>query len=290
MKLFHETQNSIYLFLLENIGLNNLTWELFNQEIDFEIIEDKFKNFSPEYLKMLNKQDIPILLTDVEKKALAQLSGEKYISEFLDDKTILKLKNMGIESCWDKDSIILKNQQKHEVKSNNFKKLLHAIKNKRMISYYAKSILGKPEKKAVPFKLGYSLVKNKFWVFVYDPISKKYHNVLIDSMENLTILEKYNDNFEYRDYLKTKRKEIILRVDNTEYIIERFLRVFSYYEKEVEFNENYYEVKLIYYKFDEKEIMKDIMSFGKYLVVLKPESIKREIINRIQWAIDNYEK
>jgi predicted DNA-binding transcriptional regulator YafY len=90
---------------------------------------------------------------------------------------------------------------------------------------------------------------------------------------------------------KYSKEPIVLEVFDKRQAMERCFMCFSGLERTAKIiGENKYEITLLYYLFNEEEIIKNILSLGPYVKVLSPERIKSEIIIRLKKTMDLLEK
>ena len=103
----------------------------------------------------------------------------------------------------------------------------------------------------------------------------------LDTMQNLEVTEETADielREEYKEFLKINTKKVVLDVEPVDHVIERCFRVFSYYDR------NKYRLEISYLKADEKEVIKNILSMGPYVIVMEPRVIQKEVYGRIAEA------
>jgi predicted DNA-binding transcriptional regulator YafY len=95
---------------------------------------------------------------------------------------------------------------------------------------------------------------------------------------------------EYEEFLKNNTKKIILDVDPIDHVIERCFRIFSFYDRKAVFNKdaNTYKLEISYLKFDENEVIRDILSLGSNVMVMEPKRIQKEVLKRIKAASIQY--
>lgn len=318
MKLFHEVENKYYEFL--SYLLNHKAeyskeeiYELFEKEfsgeVDFEVMDSLFSKengsifcFDEGNFVSAIQESLPIRNTKVELQAAKLLTKTGYERHFLSEETIYKLDlaTKDIESEWNLDAIVIKNQYAEgaTVQDKNYEKELRllrkAIKEKTAIccdnekegefSYHDRYI--------VPVKLEYSFIGDRYWVCVYEPVQKRYFKMRLDTMSNIRMTEKIcREAFDgYAEYQKKHSKKVILEVERTRHVIERCFRIFSYYDRQAVYDEKEkkYLLEIQYFSQDEKELIRDIMSLGSSVVVLEPQEIQQEVYRRILLAKSNY--
>lgn len=82
---------------------------------------------------------------------------------------------------------------------------------------------------------------------------------------------------------KTKKSELTLRICNERNTLERCLLHFAHFEKQAErIDKLHYLLRLRYEQEDETELVIRILSFGPFVEVLEPASLREQIINRLK--------
>ena len=96
---------------------------------------------------------------------------------------------------------------------------------------------------------------------------------------------------EYQEYIEENTKKIILDVDPVDHVIERCFRIFSFYERKAIYDKELqkYKLEIKYLKFDENEVIRDILSLGSSVIVMEPKRLQKEIYRRIVRAKEIYE-
>ena len=66
----------------------------------------------------------------------------------------------------------------------------------------------------------------------------------------------------YQTFLKGNTRIVKLDIEPVDHVIERCFRIFSYYDRKARYDkqDNKYRLEISYLKFDETEIIKDILS------------------------------
>ena len=69
-------------------------------------------------------------------------------------------------------------------------------------------------------------------------------------------------------------------------MIERCFRLFSFYERKAVYDReaDRYSLEITYHSYDEAELIRDILSLGSSVVVMKPAGIRRKVFERIKEA------
>ena len=90
--------------------------------------------------------------------------------------------------------------------------------------------------------------------------------------------------------MRNNSKTVVLEVDLVQHVIERCFRLFSFYDRKAVYDSDKekYRLELSYYRFDESEVLRDIMSLGSNVIVIEPRGIQIKIYNRIVAARKRY--
>ena len=81
-----------------------------------------------------------------------------------------------------------------------------------------------------------------------------------------------------------------MRVCSERHALERLFRLFSYYQRELDYdkNTNTYTLKVYYYDFDQNALMHNLLSAGHLITVIEPEEPRQEMIRKIRDSLDRY--
>lgn len=248
---------------------------------------------------------VPIRPTISEIQWLRMLLEDKRLSLFLEDKTMQKLgeKLEDMDNLFNKDYFLEKNIDfsDDEIEDVTFQKtlkvLIKAIEQNKFVKYTSRAKDGTMfnEEVAFPFRIEHSIRNDKFRLSAFALKDRRIVKINISGMQTAEVIEEVNDELREKAYeeIRSKRCEepLVLEVENRRNSVERCFSVFSFYEKEAYFNrgEKKHELKIYYYEFDEAEIIKDILSLGSSVVVVKPESVREKVIEKLKKAFFLYE-
>lgn len=323
MKFFHESENKYYevISILLN-GKSSYCREEIDEKIkqviegerDFEVEdilfskkeETIFKYTKAEY-KPIIAAKFPVRNNQIELQAIKTLKDNNYVKYFLEASTMKKLKGIAtnIEALWDIEGIDVKNQfckEKDNLQRNQEKKLniiAKAILQHKSIVYdniLYSEIAGLKYKyinaEVFPIRIEYSLMNDVFRICTYDTEQKRFIKMNFATMKNIQMGSSVNETLEskYEEFLLENMKKVILEIDPVPHIIERCFRIFSSYDRKAIFEqkENKYLLEISYLKFDEMEVIRDILSMGSYAIVIEPKKLQKEIYRRIIKSRDNY--
>lgn len=323
MKLFDETENKYYELiarLLQNKqtyskkDVENLVEENLLGKPDLNVMDTIFAGNEGEELiflmengryKPILEQDFPIRAGTLEKEAVSSLLDNGYVGHFLSEETIEKLKSSTKDMVceWTPKDIVVKNVFADGAAEQNIKYgpvislLAKAIKGRRAIRYDNISKEKNFEYRnqyVYPVRIEFSIKNDRFRVNAYEPNQHRFIKMNLDTMENISLTEEVCDDdleAKYKEFLKANTKTVKIDVEPVNHVIERCFRVFSYYDRRARYDkeENKYRLEISYLKFDESEIIKDILSLGSYVTVIEPPQLQDEVYRRILAASKLYE-
>lgn len=167
-----------------------------------------------------------------------------------------------------------------------FRKLLDAMRNKQWISYTYRTNTShqKTQASAVPWKMEYSAFDRRWWIILYLPDE---HRTVKAKLANLHELQFGKcSNITDGQILSAMEKllapeEITLRILPERKALERCAMVFERqmfqsYSKEADGS---YVFKFRYYKFDENEILRNLLYLGSSVQLLAPESMRAKMLD-----------
>lgn len=137
-------------------------------------------------------------------------------------------------------------------------------------------------------------MNDRFRICAYESSQNRFLKMNLDTMENIKLSrEVYEEDLEemYQAFLKSNTRILKLDIEPVDHVIERCFRIFSYYDRKTRYDkqDNKYRLEISYLKFDEKEIIKDILSLGGYATVIEPKHLQKEIYRRVLAASKLYE-
>ena len=320
MNLFHETESKYYELLSYMLNdkeaysskdVSDYIEKYLVGEIDFDVIEELFlpKSESETVFSFIDGKYYPVIpallpvrLNQVETYAAKSMANNEYAKHFLSANTIIKLKQIadGISEQWDINDIQIKNQYRlgdselDKAYEQTLGIIAEAIRSHRAISY-DNVVQGKYEyvnNLALPIKIEYSFLNDMFRVSVYDKLQERFVKINLSTMKNVMLSTETGEDLskEYADFIEMNTKKIELDVEPIDHVIERCFRIFSYYDRQARFDkdENKYKLTISYMRQDEKEVIRDVLSMGSYVVIMSPKRLQKEVYKRIRIARDNY--
>lgn len=316
MKLFDETENKYYELISYYVSkrasftdrdIKRQMMKINADELDVSVYEAVFSkeegfasifSYDGTSFRYVMEDKFPIRLNRVEREALYVISEFAYSKGFINKKTIDRISKAASDGAgWSLNDIKIRNQDARIKSEDLLKKIsiiIEAIRTSRVLCYdnVKKGKYNFTGSKAWPVKLEYSFVNDSFRVCAYIPEEERFIKISLSTLENLTIGEPFEKGIEeeYSKFMKENTKKVILEVDPVQHVIERCFRLFSFYDRQAVYDSSKekYRLELKYYRFDEAEVLRDIMSLGSGAIVLEPRGIQMKIYNRIVAAYKNY--
>ncbi len=160
-----------------------------------------------------------------------------------------------------------------------FRMILHAMEEKRKVRIRFHSSRNRRHSYVcVPYMLEYSAKDDKFRLLT--SFNRKMLTINISRIDSVVMMEQYTeDEFHPVNY---REKSLTMILTDERNALERVLLHFSDLEKETEqIDAKHYRVTIWYKQGDETEILIRIISFGTVLQVLEPDSLVRQIRERV---------
>lgn len=246
---------------------------------------------------------IPVQLNASELQWMKMMLSDKRIQLHLDQDLIHQLQEIFdyYDIKWDKSLWIERNindnndDPDNEHLRTNIKTFSEAVNQGLCIKYHYTTMTGiKIEGHGRPHRIEYSPRNNRYMgtILVYDE-ANHVHRIIKVIMANLIIdttialSEDLTDQCVQAFYenKKNQTNPLVLKVVTDEVkainILDRCFHRLSYYDKSAYINKNdkTYYINIDYYDFDERELIRDILSFGSSVVVIEPEHIRKKVIN-----------
>ncbi len=324
MELYSEIKNKYYNYITELIFLlyNNKElqiqelYEMMGEGLNNNIgLKNSLLNYSgQDSLFILDEKDdkyslsletpLPIILSKIEKVWLKYMLSQDKARMFLNKETIDKLL-ISLEEYEDifDNNIIIKHRDHREDKDVDLLKdriniLIKSIRTNKLIKYSYKTKAGSILKDiiGIPYKIEYSIKKSLFYLISYSIEEERPIKSIVSSFMDIKVLDKESpiSREEIKNSIKLKKadKYVILEFENINNLIERGFLTFASHSTDAKYMEerDIYEIKISYYRFEEKEIINKIFSLGKGVVVKGPEDVKDQIIHRIKESLDLYKQ
>lgn len=161
----------------------------------------------------------------------------------------------------------------------HFRTILQAMKEKRKIRVHFRANRNtRHAYTCVPYRLEYSAKDDKFRLIT--SYQGYMLTINVARIRSLKLLEPYTEE-EYRpvDY---REKSLVMELTDVRNALERVMLHFSDLEKETEkLDDRHYRITVWYKQGDETEILIRILAFGPVLKVLSPDSLVKQMRQRI---------
>lgn len=320
MELYNIYENGLIAALTRALNAADENESITEEEINEflrEELGDKYRDVIPEDLKKTSyfglfysddqgryfpilKTAVPEVMPLIEQEALKNALSFPEAKIFLSEEEISDLLEQlaEVSPSWTFEDFDVSNEPLNPLEKNRelchrIHDLLKAAEEKKVIHVENRTISGELRKGTLyPLAVEYT-VSRKIWTLnCWDPVGKTGVNLNIGRIEKMEVSsDPYPAEAEssYSEYLKKHLRTCEIQIETVRYALDRILRVFSYYEKEVRFNyhENQYLMELKYYDFDEYSLVRNILSAGEFVIVRKPLSLRNQIIREIDLILQN---
>ena len=272
--------------------------------------KDKNDNYSALFSKLSDAEEMiedscsyltPVLLNKVELDAIRNAISSPLASIYMNKEQIKTLQKIFDydegeypDTDWDEKDIIRRFRKDIEITPElcrTIQTLIQAIIYKKTVvltnttlnhTVYENQLM-------YPLRLEFTPRLATWTLTAYSPNDNRFINMNTTRLSNVSAKEKIPDIDEleekYTEFLQQKRKKtatIIVSAKN--YMLDRFFRVFSHYNRQTKYNNknNTYTIELEYYDFDEKPLILNLISFGPSVEVKAPASLRNKMINTIK--------
>lgn len=179
-----------------------------------------------------------------------------------------------------------------------FRVLLEAIRTRRFIRYRYRQSKGDDwqETKCLPWKLEYSAYDRRWWVILYDPEAKRTKTIKavlnhvrdVQLCEESTITEAEIN--AAMDQLRMS-EPVVLRITDQHNALQRCFLTFEKQEirsskRIVEQDRVHYQLTFDWFKFDETEILRQLMHLGPSVTLVGPETLRQKLRVRVEKAME----
>ena len=170
---------------------------------------------------------------------------------------------------------------------NNFRIIIRAIKEHRNVKIEFYSGKGRKCRGVFsPIKVEYSDKEDKFRV-----LSAGVRDIRIVNMGRIISCQLLDEKFDKNLMLPERKLEkVIFDLTDERNVLERAMMKFAHYKKQVErMEDNKYRVELEYDRDDETDVVIQLMTFGSFVQVLSPETIRMDIAERMKRQLSIFE-
>ena len=169
----------------------------------------------------------------------------------------------------------------------NFRVITRAIKEWRNVKIEFYSGKGKKCNGVFsPIKIEYSDKEDKFRV-----LSAGMRDIRVVNMGRIISCQLLDEKFDKNLKLPERKLEkVVFDLTDERNVLERAMMKFAHYKKQVErMDDNKYHVELEYDRDDETDVVIQLMTFGSFVQVLSPETIRQDIASRMKRQLSIFE-
>lgn len=317
MELFHELRNAYFLHTLFLISSMENGTKITKQEVydSFREVFNENGTLIPDYVDDIVNllfeeknqllqlkpeiESVPIRLLNFEKEWLCHVLKDQRSSLFISDDLRSKL-NSKLDDTADfiNNAIEIRglyNGADDVTKPayiNTFKTVLEAIQENKILSFRNKSFnnneMADKKQKAVPYAIEYSILEGIFRVSLYSLDSNRPIKVNLSRLSDVSTKgasPKTRDEIRAAIEEKRVKEPLTLRIndDRKNNAVERCFALFSTYEKTGHFiKDGLYELVVLYYVFEEMEIIQKVLMLGPDIEILGNDEIKSKILDLLE--------
>jgi len=258
-----------------------------------------FDNEQTQYLKLKGYGEkegaIAIRPTISEKIWLKEMLQDEKAKLFLEDETLIKLKKAleGVENFEIQKNIEIEGRKQNkdvldEAYIKHFKLVKQAIEEGRYLIYTNYTAKGEVlrDKEAIPYKLEYDLLEQKFRVSMWNEQQERPIKANLDRLSELALGDKVTTKkfLSSEEMISSKLvdEKLTFCVKNENNAIERTMLLFATYDRSIRrLEDDTYMIEISFYTFQEQELIQKVLSMGKEARVMGPEKIVSEIKRRL---------
>lgn len=164
--------------------------------------------------------------------------------------------------------------------------ILKAIHGKNKIVYSNHSAKGDyTNKTAIPYKVQYAVAEDRLRVSMWSVDEQRPIMANLSKMYDISLSEVSDDSRSIKEIVESRLlpEPLVFIVTDERDALEKALHTFSKHSRNVTAikDENRYKFEIFYYTFEESSLISDIMAFGPVIEVIKPQSIREEVIARV---------
>ena len=250
---------------------------------------DQYEQNLPNYLVISSNQGLQplfphlpaLVLTSVERMFLKDLLTDRRINWMLPvdiqqslEQALIEVPTTLPENAWAKKSLAI------DRTADNYRN--HWLCTQAMMQQTTLS-WDTPEgvTTIIPCKLDYNTATNGFSLIGYQAMDETFHYYALDTLPTLTVGEapvEIDANTLYKEYQETKRQTVIFSIYDLNNAIDRCFNAFCNYEivgSEIE--PNTFTLTIEYLPFQEKDIVRILLSLGAAVRIHQPSTLKDQI-------------
>lgn len=243
--------------------------------------------------------DLPVLLTTLEKEAVFNALHSPYARYFLEEKDIRELcgKLGDFQPSWQDSEILRKHRDvTHTLTdeaADTLRRLRICIAEGTAVSITNISREKEyPAQEIYPLALEYTVNEDLWTLNAWLPSEERAINIRVDRIRDMEEIGEIPEDIpgKYKRFIEKKKRSVTMRVRSERHALERLFRLFSYYQRELDYDKdtNTYILKVYYYDFDQNALMRNLLSAGHMITVIEPEELRQEMIRNIRDSLGRY--
>lgn len=248
----------------------------------FNIITDDFK-------PVFTDDSIRINPTILEKRWLKSIINLKIVELFLDKDIIDRLS----ENLSDVSPLCYIDLPDCNIDKDVMKTIIYAFRNNSIVIYSSVNKYGEvfENQIGIPFKINYSMFDYKFRLSIFLVKEKRLIYINMENIKSMEIkkIKEIDDELKrlgrkkfFLNYLKDETRSVKLEIYQGKNILERVHLLFATYNKTT-YSENAKQfITISYYRFDEEEIIRNILKLGTLVKIKEPKYMQNKILNRLK--------
>ena len=309
MNLFNEFHSRVFQFVLDVWAILQQKRSISRSELDelaahygFDYAEQilnplcdmRILSRSGQTYKIGDGFRVPaVSLNRMEQDYLQYILRMPEAALFLDEVTVQKLHRETATETLQKIQYYAPQGELLPNRPENVRLILRAIREKRLIRYqYVTRTSDTPlESVTMPWKLEYSAYDRRWWVILYDQRECCTIKARLDNLANIrldapsTVTDK---EMETAMEQLLEPEPVVLQVDDQRGALERCFLVFEnqLFEETRRLSDDRYELKFRFYRFDRREILRQLLYLGPHVKLIEPESMRQELAKLLDQALE----
>lgn len=239
-----------------------------------------FKVSNTDNLEALFDEPVPVVLNTIEQEAVVNALKSPIASMYFTNEGISKISSLfNIEATWSSDYVLQRFEGKNTYRENIQNTLVILISSllNHSLLLIDNLALSKTyiNQKIFPLRLEFTPKLNIWTLTAYSFEAERFINMNINRLENIRIIRPFlspsevaNIECKYKDFIQiAKKRTVSIRLSAKNYDVDRFFRLFSFYNRITKYNkkDSTYQVILQYYAFDELQLEANLNSFSAVL-------------------------
>lgn len=273
------------------------------QEVIDALFPSRYDGKDADKLKPFYEAPVPSLPSNHERLWLKTMLLDESVAfllpEDLREKLLKRLADtpdFSLAGVWEKRQTKGDNPSADPLKER-LARIWKALREKKKIRYVNIDKSGaRHDNTLAPCRLEYDAAMNRFFLIVWDETENRAVKINIHRLETLEITKEsvsFDTEEKFMGFLSARKSEVVFRLVDKENTgaFDRCYSLFSAYDKEAFAEaEDVYNIKVYYQDFDRREIIARILSLGSAAIVLEPEDIRDEMVERLKQAWELYKE